>query len=1245
MEYYFNELGPFEFQRLINTILVYRLGEDARITPLFGPDGGRDGETASGNPYITFEVRKPQARRPWRAAPRPGRYIFQCKFHRTTDSRPSDSRRLVLRDFSDEIRNNILSIHKRDHITYFFLVTNVPASNESIAQVDVLRRDLLREARDLHVDIWWKDQVAAYLDLLPSLWTSFPSLFAGSKVPLIAEVAADPKSKLGRSIRIAIRSQYNREKLVRFRQIELAKELSRLFVDLDVDWERSTIDFKFLVSHPYPWRTGISDVPPPVRSHFAHTYPRRSGALEILLEEGSGSIKRIILEGGPGQGKSTLTQMAAQIYRQQLLGEKDFLPEERWREPTKIRLPFRIELRQYAEQLARNDQLSLEQYLASTLSTETGGEIIDVAAIHDLAENSPILLILDGLDEIGSDELRDLALERAKEAISRFEHDLQSDLRVIITSRPPAIAGRQAQIATYSRVSLAALSTDRVNDYLKRWLNVQLHHDEQERQRVYRSFDARRNEPHVEALIKNPMQLSVLLHFVYLKGDAFPGRRAELYQEYFKIVIDRDVEKSPDLRKDRDLVEALHRFLGFQIHVLTEAKQADGSLVRSELLAQVGTWLENRGDDQSKAHQLFKLGEERLGLVVVLRGEGASARYGFEIQPIREYFAASHINEILEINAHDLFEKMVRRPFWREVALFLAGLRRENERADLVARARSLDEDADLGWRLDGRDIILQLTKEGVLSQPRHVLSESLDFLLDILDQPRPIQIEPKELLNVLPNLLATEGLERHRARLRRLLENHSYCDDEKLITSILLTASRALPNSEFMRYLTSFRSRLPELMARLRIRIPYEAGLEDWPPISNTILQEGIEDHVWAREWWLAAYGHPDVAKLSLPDTLHKYLIERFAFGDIERYFRFGLSKKATSFPSQWAAWRLRELLLLLADFNLGASGSDTPSLTLAAQSLEIEPTYTGLEEPLREQVQALVTTVQAVLRAIITNKPSDRKRLASSLSRLLDEPGLAAWIGITASWPFAYSRHSNSRIFSIFDEVDSASILGKVDSLVDGLRPGFTPNSVRLKSGEIIPLSTALYDSLMGQQVHYDWLLRMPITSNVIRSMLDDYKEINETFLKNIGTLELKTWPGGRPLRTSQLQRVLAVARRTDDPDVLAGCISAISGSRFIRLGGEDLLLKLLAHIPRGKLVAALVFRGLEEPEAGTEEILLLHLADQVLANAQRFESAVVTAALNFRMGRIQKKLPSLAITEEFIRQAGDGVTGGIR
>src|ERR1019366_841007 len=212
------------------------------------------------------------------------------------------------------------------------------------------------------------------------------------------------------------------------------------------------------------------------------------------------------------------------------------------------------------------------------------------------------------------------------------------------------------------------------------------------------------------------MQLSVLLHLIRLKGEAFPDRRAELYREYFKTVIDRDVEKSPALRQNRDEIEALHEVIAFEIHMRAETDQAKTQLAREELLEIVSRWLADEGKNADVGQELFRIGEERLGLIVALKGEGANVRYGFEVQPVREYFAAAFINDKREGDAHELFPAMIRRTFWREVALFLAGLRRVNEKSDLLSRSRSLDESQMDGWRQDGRAMVLQLLLEGVLS-------------------------------------------------------------------------------------------------------------------------------------------------------------------------------------------------------------------------------------------------------------------------------------------------------------------------------------------------------------------------------------------------------------------------------------------------------------------------------------------------------------------------------------------------
>ena len=115
--------------------------------------------------------------------------------------------------------------------------------------------------------------------------------------------------------------------------------------------------------------------------------------------------------------------MAIQIYRQLLLKINDIDPENRWRTPTKFRIPFRIELRKFAEWLSNNPQNSIEKYLTIVIEQDSGGNAISVDDIHSVVEKSPVLLIFDGLDEIGSDELRDSVLNEIMKTIMRFEVD------------------------------------------------------------------------------------------------------------------------------------------------------------------------------------------------------------------------------------------------------------------------------------------------------------------------------------------------------------------------------------------------------------------------------------------------------------------------------------------------------------------------------------------------------------------------------------------------------------------------------------------------------------------------------------------------------------------------------------------------------------------------------------------------------------------------------------------------------
>ena len=237
MRYDLNQLGdPKRFQQLLNDILKARFGEDARLTPLEGADDGSDGETAPGNPYMEYshEATSSVSGNPLVEPPRPGRYLFQAKYHGTREQRTANLRTQVVSQFRKELRDNVIRRQDRQDVNYFFLVTNVTASASAIRKVDEARKHLLSDKPRLHADVWWGETITTSLDWSPDLWHAFPELFPGRVPPPLAMASKSPAAGQSRIFRLAVASQHARDQTVKFRQVKLQQQLLDLFVDLDV---------------------------------------------------------------------------------------------------------------------------------------------------------------------------------------------------------------------------------------------------------------------------------------------------------------------------------------------------------------------------------------------------------------------------------------------------------------------------------------------------------------------------------------------------------------------------------------------------------------------------------------------------------------------------------------------------------------------------------------------------------------------------------------------------------------------------------------------------------------------------------------------------------------------------------------------------------------------------------------------------------------------------------------------------
>lgn len=217
MEYDFNQLSPVDFQKLVNAILVKELGSLIRITPVRGRDGGRDAEIPADHPVYGFTLTRRAHSKQWMA----GRYVFQVKHHLTTDRRGTDLRKEIIAEFREELQANVLPNKGGNRANYFFLITNVPSSRESVVAVDTARKELLKDT-GIHADVWWKDGLSAMLDGHPEVWSSYPEVLPGRIVPVLAQLTSrNQPTPSTNTLHRALSIQYERDRSVRFRQIRL----------------------------------------------------------------------------------------------------------------------------------------------------------------------------------------------------------------------------------------------------------------------------------------------------------------------------------------------------------------------------------------------------------------------------------------------------------------------------------------------------------------------------------------------------------------------------------------------------------------------------------------------------------------------------------------------------------------------------------------------------------------------------------------------------------------------------------------------------------------------------------------------------------------------------------------------------------------------------------------------------------------------------------------------------------------
>lgn len=688
-KYLYERLGDKRFQQLCGALVLDRL-PDVSVFPVGEKDGGRDMVSGTGE----------------------NRTILQVKFS-------GDRRKKTATWMKQQINGEAANIHRlvNEGCTRYILMTNVEGgAAPGSGSRDEVEKELtpLSKKYKIQMSCLWSSDLDAWVDSSPwEIKLAYVDMLAGTDAlfALLTSMNLKDGEQREKDILVTyVATHWSRDKRVKFRQIDLVSDLlSDLFVDVTA--HRS--------SAPRGTTVPLVEIERVAR----HLLDR--SALPLTL-----------IEGVPGQGKSTLAQYVCQVYRATFIGRDELkansevLPETQTED---LRVPFRIDLADYAEWATGGDpfavtepeakkkpkqrrRVRVEDFLLAHVEAAAPGHDLNAGDIHSILGRFPTQVVFDGLDEVASPELRQVLVAEIDGFIGRWVQARPGNMRVLVTTRPNASGLAEPAPDLFQRLVLQPLTESIRKRYLRQWVVAQ-QIDPAERKSLERIFGERTAAPHVAQLASNPMQLTILLHLIRTKGDSLPTARTTLYRAYMDLFLAREAAKSRAVLDNlADLEEAI-AFIGWFMHALTEVDATSTRLPGARIVREMTMYLASVQKETGGVQSLFEALRDR---VWVLTSKHTDT-YEFDVQSIREFFAARFLYEFAQSdNGHgyepeNALVELLPRSYWSNAARFLGGHFQPRE----IAHVTDLIEErlADVSGARQIRTTLWTLLADGIFKE------------------------------------------------------------------------------------------------------------------------------------------------------------------------------------------------------------------------------------------------------------------------------------------------------------------------------------------------------------------------------------------------------------------------------------------------------------------------------------------------------------------------------------------------
>ena len=651
MDYNFFNFNPKDFEHLVQSLMQKELGNSSLV---FGE--GRDGArelTYEGSASFDKDTS-------W-----DGYWVIQAKFKSKADSKDNDFE-WIKKNYDAEIKKFRDKTRNLKTPQNYILFTNASLSAVAdVGGIDKIKKHIEKDNDIIeNIVVVYYDILCRLLDNNRDVATSYASfILSGDILQKLYKLLEDNSEAKRRALSLFLMKEFNNElhaKLIQAGDLNHSINIENVFIDL------------------HATENGIAK-------------DEDSKFIKSLISTGNechkGKPYKVVLIGGAGAGKSTLSQFAVQLYSAYFLKREQknysevnhFLAnydQSEIAEPLCCRFPIKIVLKEYAEWVSKKskqeESLSVVSYLSQIISKSSDSDF-NTTDLRNILSKLSFLFVFDGLDEVPSTSNRNILIKEINSFIDIDLYESKCDALIVATTRPQGFSNEFAS-DKFKHLKVCELTDNTCIHYLNRFLH-QVEESEKERERLISILREAIKDATIGRLMRTPLQATIMS--ILVRSDGEPSNnRFRLFNDYYTTIFKREKQKAiyKVLNSHERIIDEIHFKLAYNLQTSSENAQNPAAYISNQDFRDfiVGILKEEGFSEegiQTLSNNICANVTERLVFISEIQDQ----KVGFIIRSMQEFFAARYLLSLCDEDIKTVLENISKNVYWRNTLLFLIG--------------------------------------------------------------------------------------------------------------------------------------------------------------------------------------------------------------------------------------------------------------------------------------------------------------------------------------------------------------------------------------------------------------------------------------------------------------------------------------------------------------------------------------------------------------------------------------------